>query len=273
MPWARLDDQFPIHRKVGALSDASFRLHVEAICWCVRNLTDGAVSREDLPHVTRIKKSERYAAELVQRGVWHETADGWHIHDFLDYQPSKNQVQQDRASNTERQRRWRDQHKQDGHDGHSVSNGVTNGVTNGAPTRPDPTRTRPDPKGQSQSQELKTTGSQSSPSRGTRLPDDFEVTEPMKAWAREHTPVASRVDHDMFIDHWRSQSGQRAVKRDWEATWRNWMRRVQENRTRTSPAPNSRPSTTDDRIAHALDLGRRMQAEHDAQARQKELGA
>jgi hypothetical protein len=112
--------------------------------------------------------------------------------------------------------------------------------------------------------------------RGTRLPEGFEVTESMKAWAREHAPLANRTDHETFIDHWRGQSGQRAVKRDWEATWRNWMRRVQDNRSSRNgngSRPDFRPSTTDDRIAHALDLGRRMQAEHDAKAGHKELGA
>ena len=39
----RFDDQFPIHRKVSGLSDAAFRLHVEAIFWCDRNLTDGFI--------------------------------------------------------------------------------------------------------------------------------------------------------------------------------------------------------------------------------------
>lgn len=95
-------------------------------------------------------------------------------------------------------------------------------------------------------------------SRGTRLPADFEVTESMKEWARENAPLASRVDHEMFVDHWRAQSGQRAIKRDWEATWRNWMRRVEDNRGRRGgyqPTPGGggggvrRPSTGEQRIA------------------------
>lgn len=103
--------------------------------------------------------------------------------------------------------------------------------------------------------------------RATRLPDDFTVTDAMKAWAREHAPLAGLVDHDMFVDHWRSQSGQRAVKADWVATWRNWMRRVQENKARTQ-RPQAQPptrSTTDDRVAAALEAGARLQAVADAQ--------
>ncbi len=36
----------------------------------------------------------------------------------------------------------------------------------------------------------------------------------------------------LFIDHWRAASGQRALKLDWFATWRNWVRK--ENNSYTS---------------------------------------
>ena len=98
----RFDDQFPIHRKVGTLSDAAFRLHVEAICWSARNLTDGAIQTDELLALTRTPRPHRYAAELVRRGVWLETADGWRIHDYLDWQPSRSkvlQIRQERRKN------------------------------------------------------------------------------------------------------------------------------------------------------------------------------
>lgn len=81
--------------------------------------------------------------------------------------------------------------------------------------------------------------------RGTRLPDNFEPTDEMKAWARKDCPLTTYRDHEMFVDHWRAQTGQRAVKRDWIATWRNWMRRTQENRERTSNYQRSRPAPVD----------------------------
>jgi hypothetical protein len=151
MTWVKLDDQFPINRKVGALPDAAFRLHVEAICWCARNRTNGVVSREDLPQVTRIGKPARLVAMLVQRGLWHEPnhscpstgcAQGgkneWVIHDYLAYNPSKDQVERERSQNAERQRRWREQRKPEDN---ASSNGVTDTVTNAAPSRPVPSPT------------------------------------------------------------------------------------------------------------------------------------
>lgn len=147
MPWVRFDDQFTIHRKVDGLSDAAFRLHVSAIFWSARNLTDGCVPEEDLEIVSaRVRKPARFATELVKRGVWHEAgftcksdhcptpgSDGWVIHDYGQYQYSKEQVAAKRAKDAERQKRWRDSTK----DRNGVSNASGNaGLT---PTRPDPT--------------------------------------------------------------------------------------------------------------------------------------
>lgn len=103
--------------------------------------------------------------------------------------------------------------------------------------------------------------------RGTRLPAGFAVTDEMKTWAREYAPLAGLVDHEMFVDHWRAQSGQRAVKADWVATWRNWMRRVQDNKSRFQQQPSgARKSTTDERVAAALEAGARLQAVADQKA-------
>jgi hypothetical protein len=176
MPWVRFDDQYTIHRKVDGLSDAAFRLHTSAIFWCARNLTDGFVSREDLDGVTaRVRTPARFAAECASRGAWHEATapcasekcpgpvdgDGWVIHDYWQYQPTKAQVLADREKAAARQEKWRKAkagYPQDksgdtprnGH-GNGGSNGVTNGVANATP---DPTRPEgsgsgraPDPSG------------------------------------------------------------------------------------------------------------------------------
>lgn len=60
----------------------------------------------------------------------------------------------------------------------------------------------------------------------TRVPDDFEITDGMWAWAHENnlSPEWVAVQTENFVDYWRAASGQRARKCDWIATWRNWMR-------------------------------------------------
>jgi hypothetical protein len=93
--WVRIDDHMPIHRKVARLSDTAFRLHVSAICWSNRNRTDGAVPLVDLPMVLPGSRSlVRSARELVEAGLWRDAnPDGWIIHDYLDYQPSKTTIE------------------------------------------------------------------------------------------------------------------------------------------------------------------------------------
>lgn len=88
----KFDDQFPIHRKVSGLTDAAFRLHVEAIFWCARNLTDGFIAQDDLDSVSRYRRPEGYVTELVRRGAWDVVEDGWQIHDFLVWQDSRDKV-------------------------------------------------------------------------------------------------------------------------------------------------------------------------------------
>lgn len=120
MTWLRLDDLFPRHRKVRRLSDAAFRVHVEAKCWASHHLTDGHIPADELDDVTTVRRPARYVAELVTRGLWHEAGhecasehcrpipDGWLVHDFLDYNPTAVQVKAERASARRRQELYRD---------------------------------------------------------------------------------------------------------------------------------------------------------------------
>ena len=118
MTWVRFDDLFPIHRKVGPLDDATFRLLVEAVFWCSRSLTDGRIRVDELDSISRRANRTR-AAKLVERGLWHSAGtlcesehcpapgpDGWVIHDYLQYQPSRAKVVAEQQAKAERQKRW-----------------------------------------------------------------------------------------------------------------------------------------------------------------------
>lgn len=121
MTWVRKDDQMPINRKVSVLSDPAYRLDDEALCWASRNLTDGRVPLDELPDISR-RGIRRNADELVKRRRWHRAEDppcpseycptpgpnGWVIHDYLEYNPSREQVLKERAVKAERQKRWLD---------------------------------------------------------------------------------------------------------------------------------------------------------------------
>ncbi|GAA2199837.1 hypothetical protein [Streptomyces bangladeshensis] len=107
MPWVKLDDRFPSHRKVALLPDRAFRLHVSAICWCSENLTDGRIADRELPLVAKIRGLKATAQQLVDAGLWDRIEGGWEIHDYLDYNPSRAQVIAERKKNAERQERFR----------------------------------------------------------------------------------------------------------------------------------------------------------------------
>jgi len=61
--------------------------------------------------------------------------------------------------------------------------------------------------------------------RGSRLPIDFELPGDWIVFIQEKRPDLSYgLVFDGFKDYWVSQPGQKGVKLDWFATWRNWVR-------------------------------------------------
>ena len=78
--------------------------------------------------------------------------------------------------------------------------------------------------------------------RGTRLPEGWTP-----AWSQANLDVeaasgltaAQLADQlDRFRDYWRGVAGAKGLKRDWDATWRNWVRRAVDK-------PSSRQAETD----------------------------
>lgn len=140
MPWVKLDDRFPSHRKIALLSDRAFRLHVSAMCWCAENLTDGHIGDRELALVANIRGIKATAKLLEEAGLWDRVDDGWVVHDYLDYNPSRDQVLAERKKNAERQERFRQ--RKGGRPtppANGSRNGSSNAVTNDGETQPDDT--------------------------------------------------------------------------------------------------------------------------------------
>lgn len=70
--------------------------------------------------------------------------------------------------------------------------------------------------------------------RGCRVPEPFPITEDMRAWALVKCPHVKNVDGatEEFVDYWRGVAGRAATKLDWEGTWRNRMRELEERASR-----------------------------------------
>lgn len=84
----------------------------------------------------------------------------------------------------------------------------------------------------------------------TPIPDDFTVTDEMKAWARTKAPLMDvDTQTEQFCDHHRAVDSRYS---DWNACWRTWMRNGQAwaierqsktngNGRRKAPTVNGRP--------------------------------
>jgi len=88
------------------------------VFWCSRSLTDGRIAADELASISKRANKTR-AAKLVERGLWHPAGtlcasdhcpepgeDGWVIHDYLQYQPSRAKVVSEQQMKAERQKRW-----------------------------------------------------------------------------------------------------------------------------------------------------------------------
>jgi len=63
--------------------------------------------------------------------------------------------------------------------------------------------------------------------RGSRIPKGWFPNEAGMLFAAEQglSNDAIQLEIDQFWDYWTAQPGQKGVKLDWNATWRNWVRR------------------------------------------------
>lgn len=127
----RLDDDYLYHPKFTVLSHGAFRLWHEGMVYCRKLMTDGLIAIADL-------KTFRYASRacvqelLTPRSpgvapLWMEDAQGYHVHDYLDWNPSREEEQQDRAATKQRMRAYRG--KKRGPPGEVVTPDVTPHVT------------------------------------------------------------------------------------------------------------------------------------------------
>jgi hypothetical protein len=67
--------------------------------------------------------------------------------------------------------------------------------------------------------------------RATRLREEWILPKPWGVWAMEHFHISRDQvlgEAARFRDYWVSAPGAKAAKKDWEATWRNWIRGSQE---------------------------------------------
>jgi uncharacterized Zn finger protein (UPF0148 family) len=223
--WFKVDDGFHASRKllkIGKRSRfAAVGLWTVAGSWAADQLTDGNVPDYML---TEWGAPPAAPASLVDAGLWERTHDGYLFCNWHEYQPSKQDVDAERAASRERMRELRAKRKgkkplEQAEEGDAFGRTDPNSsesVRNPDPTRPDPVPTQPN---------IEEADASSSPrKRASRIREDFDVTPEMRLWASTKAPNTDLgLETEKFINFWVAKSGKDATKLDWVATWRNWI--------------------------------------------------
>lgn len=222
--FAKLDLDYADHPKIERLSDAAFRAHVSMILYARKYLTDGVIPNRYATRFGTEALSELLTNDEATPSLTRNDAGEYVLHGFLDLQESKAKVEERSQVNAE------------------------NGKKGGRPPK-----TQSVSKSQSETKAEKEAEAEAdtppkgggSRKRATRIPEPFMLTTDMKQWAAEEVPT---VDADAatrrFVDYWRAESGSKATKIDWIATWRNWLRRDADNRKPNRLTPTERAQQT-----------------------------
>jgi len=76
-------------------------------------------------------------------------------------------------------------------------------------------------------EDTKVSSKNKKPSKGTRLPDDWDCSTKLGLWAMDEYGMSrDEVAQEIysFQDYWKAKTGANAIKLDWDATFRNWIR-------------------------------------------------
>jgi hypothetical protein len=92
-PYFTITNEYPRHRKIRTLSDKAFRLHVELMADCNEAQSDGHFTKDELN-----MRGEKAGQELVTKGLVEEIDGGYQLHDYLNHQHSKVQIQAYKAN-------------------------------------------------------------------------------------------------------------------------------------------------------------------------------
>jgi len=110
MAKVRLDDDYINHPKFTLLSDRAFRLWHEGMCYCRKLMTDGLIRLSELK-VFRYFSVKAVKELTTRRGqtepLWVKDPEGYRVHDYLDWNPSQLEEQQDRDDAKHRMRAYR----------------------------------------------------------------------------------------------------------------------------------------------------------------------
>ena len=106
MTWTKLGAEWPDEAR--NLSSDAYRLHVDALCYSNRLLSDLIINKAEVKRFSWIADSDAAAREPVTGGWWEDLGVRWFIGaKFAGWQRSREQVETKRNTDTKAQRRKR----------------------------------------------------------------------------------------------------------------------------------------------------------------------
>jgi hypothetical protein len=292
--WLKIDDRFLDHPKVVRLErlapSRGVHLFVGLMSYCKQRLSDGVVPIDMLPKVNGPcgRWRQRTLEALIEVGLVERSGEQLVIHDYLDWNPSKEEIERkaaDRKAMADKRRKDLERASQQHSDRKSIasrsqvdngliasrSHGDRHAVSNDvvpldAPesdtvsraralteteteteirSKPPDTPLALEPSADPTPTQIASTSSakagkrSKAPRARTLCPIDFEPDETTQAKATSlgFTPKLELETREGFVDWWR---GKGLLQADWQATYRNWLRKDAKSRGLKPPVRDAR---------------------------------
>lgn len=95
-PYAQIVVSLPWHDKVCDMPEearaAAFGLYCASVCFCQDKLTDGRIRRVELAKVFPVSDAHHLADVLIGVGLFDQDAEAYYVHDYLDWNRSREEV-------------------------------------------------------------------------------------------------------------------------------------------------------------------------------------
>ena len=99
MSWARIDDSLYDHPKTDAVNNDALAVWVCALSYCSKHLTDGFLADSTAEQIlSRRHATKQVLQQLLEAplgydfGFWEKVEGGYRVHDYLDFNPSRQEV-------------------------------------------------------------------------------------------------------------------------------------------------------------------------------------
>lgn len=98
MPWIKLDDHWMDHPKIIAAGRDARDVWLASLTYCAKHMTDGYFHPSLVPSFlvtagVNVANARTIAKVLLEVNLWEDSENRFYIHDYLDYNPTKEETE------------------------------------------------------------------------------------------------------------------------------------------------------------------------------------